>query len=64
VRVFADLVPGARVDSDPFTAQRLLRLELAAAALEPFRDLAAQLHVLARRRAAGTAREAGAAGFP
>ncbi|WP_462188414.1 methyltransferase domain-containing protein [Frankia sp. CcWB2] len=62
VRVFADLVPGALVDSDAFTAQRLLRLELAAAAREPFRDLAAQLHVLARRRAAGTACETGTAG--
>ncbi len=48
VRIFADLVPGERL-LDPLAARRLLRLELAAVGREPFRDLAAQLHVLARR---------------
>ncbi|WP_131747430.1 methyltransferase domain-containing protein [Frankia sp. Cppng1_Ct_nod] len=50
VRVFADLVPGALVDADPSAAERLLRLEIAASSRHPFRDLATQLHVLARRR--------------
>ncbi len=50
VRVFADLVPAATVDADPSAAQRLLQLEIAASSRAPFRDLAAQLHVLARRR--------------
>ncbi|WP_157892025.1 MULTISPECIES: class I SAM-dependent methyltransferase [Frankia] len=47
VRIFADLVPGERLP-DALAARRLLRLELAAAGREPFRALAAQLHVLAR----------------
>jgi len=50
VRVFADLVPGPLVDADPFAARRLLDLELAASARPPFRDLATQLHVVARRQ--------------
>ncbi|EIV93192.1 class I SAM-dependent methyltransferase [Frankia sp. QA3] len=48
VRIFADLVPGERLP-DSVAMRRLLRLELAAAGREPFRALAAQLHVLARR---------------
>jgi SAM-dependent methyltransferase len=46
VRVIADLVPGTLVDSD---AQALLNFELAAAGHPPFRDIATQLHLLARR---------------
>jgi S-adenosylmethionine-dependent methyltransferase len=46
VRVLADLVPPVVADSDP---QALLDLELAAAALPPYRDIAAQLHLFARR---------------
>nr|MDT0666645.1 SAM-dependent methyltransferase [Micromonospora sp. DSM 115978] len=50
VRVFADIVP-ERLASDPFAAGRLLELELAASTSPALRDLATQLHVLARRRA-------------
>lgn len=46
VRVFADLIPAAVADTDP---QALLDLELAAAAQPPYRDVAAQLHLFARR---------------
>ncbi|MGW4467663.1 methyltransferase domain-containing protein [Micromonospora sp. NBC_01796] len=46
VRVFADLIPAAAADGDP---QALLDLEIAAAALPPYRDMAAQLHLFARR---------------
>ncbi|MFC7548434.1 methyltransferase domain-containing protein [Plantactinospora sp. GCM10030261] len=46
VRVLADLLPAAAADGDPGT---LLDLELAAAARPPYRDIAAQLHLLARR---------------
>jgi len=49
VRVVADLVPGAVLDAEPGAAEALRELEAAAAALPPYRDLAAQLHVLARR---------------
>ena len=49
VRVLADLVPGAVLDAEPGAAEALRELELAAAALPPYRDVAAQLHVLARR---------------
>lgn len=45
VRVFVDLVPGSAVDS----TEELRRLEAEAAALPPYRDFAAQLHVIARR---------------
>ncbi|MEV0719144.1 methyltransferase domain-containing protein [Asanoa sp. NPDC050611] len=48
VRVVADLVPAAAADADP---QALLDLELAASASPPYRDIAAQLHLLARRPA-------------
>ncbi|MFC7758166.1 methyltransferase domain-containing protein [Catellatospora bangladeshensis] len=47
VRVVADLVPGVIADADP---ESLLAFELAAAALPPYRDVATQLHLLARRR--------------
>ncbi|GAB1645997.1 methyltransferase domain-containing protein [Krasilnikovia sp. MM14-A1259] len=46
VRVLADLLPAAVVESDP---QLLLDLESSLATQPPFRDIAAQLHVFARR---------------
>ncbi len=46
VRVLVDLLPAAVVEGDPAT---LLDLELAAASRPPFRDIAAQLHLFARR---------------
>jgi 2-polyprenyl-3-methyl-5-hydroxy-6-metoxy-1,4-benzoquinol methylase len=49
VRVVADLVPGALVDAVPGAADALRELELAVAPLPPYRDIATQLHVLARR---------------
>jgi SAM-dependent methyltransferase len=46
VRVVADLVPGSVADADP---PALLAFELAAANRAPYRDIATQLHLLARR---------------
>lgn len=46
VRVLVDLLPAAVVEADPLA---LLDLELAASARSPFRDMAAQLHLFARR---------------
>ena len=46
VRVVADLVPGMLADADP---EGLAGFELAASTLMPYRDLATQLHLLARR---------------
>ncbi len=46
VRVLADLLPPAVVEADP---QAMLDLELALSARPPFRDIAAQLHLFARR---------------
>jgi len=46
VRVLADLLPAAVVEEDP---QALLDLELALSARPPFRDIASQLHLFARR---------------
>nr|MDT0662072.1 methyltransferase domain-containing protein [Micromonospora sp. DSM 115978] len=46
VRVFADLIPAAVGEGDPAT---LLDLELGAASRPPYRDIAAQLHLFARR---------------
>jgi S-adenosylmethionine-dependent methyltransferase len=51
VRVVADLVPGAVLDAEPGAAAALLALERALSDRVPFRDLATQLHVLARRPA-------------
>ena len=48
-RVFADLVPGGLFDADPSAADALIALELEAAELPAFRDVATQLHVLGRR---------------
>jgi len=45
VRVLADLVSGAVADAAP---DALMEFELAAAARSPYRDIATQLHVLAR----------------
>lgn len=49
VRVFADLVPGVLVDTEPGALDALLRLELAAAQDPGFHAVATQLHVLAER---------------
>ncbi|MER5491858.1 MULTISPECIES: methyltransferase [unclassified Streptomyces] len=49
VRVFADLVPGVLVDTEPGALDALLRLEAAAAELDAFHAVATQLHVLAAR---------------
>jgi SAM-dependent methyltransferase len=46
VRVVSDLVPGAVADADPDT---LLAFELAAAELPPYRNIATQLHLYARK---------------
>jgi len=46
VRVIADLIPGAVADADP---EALISFELAASSLPPYRDIATQLHLLARK---------------
>jgi len=46
VRVVADLVPGAVADA---AGESLVSVELALAAVSPYRDIATQLHVLARK---------------
>jgi SAM-dependent methyltransferase len=46
VRVLADLLPAAVIEQDP---QALLDLEMVLAASPPFRDIASQLHLFARR---------------
>ena len=48
VRVAAALVPGALVDAEP---EAVRAFELAVSALPPYRDIATQLHVFARRPA-------------
>ena len=48
VRVFADLVPSRLVDGEPGRAEALVALEQAAAAHPALRDIATQLHLLAR----------------
>ncbi|MFV2121652.1 SAM-dependent methyltransferase, partial [Streptomyces sp. Act-28] len=50
VRVFADLVPGALVDTEPGAIEALNRLEAAVAELPAFHAVATQLHVLGERR--------------
>ncbi len=47
IRVFSSLLPGA--GADPAAAEALRELEEAAATCPPLRDIAARLHVLARR---------------
>ncbi len=49
VRVFADLVPGVLVDTEPGALEALLKLELAAAELPAFHSISTQLHILAQR---------------
>ncbi len=50
VRVLADLVPSAVLDTEPGAAAALLSLERALSERSPFRDVATQLHLLAQRR--------------
>jgi len=50
VRVVADLVPSAVLDTEPGAAAALLALERALSDRLPFRDVATQLHLLALRR--------------
>lgn len=48
VRIVTDLVPGALLDAEPGAPAALLRLERAAADHPALRDIATQLHLLAR----------------
>lgn len=48
VRIFSDLVPGGLLDLEPGNVEALLALEAAAADHPAFREVATQLHVLAR----------------
>jgi SAM-dependent methyltransferase len=50
VRVFADLVPGGLVDTEPGAMDALLKLEAVAAGLPAFHSVATQLHVLGEKR--------------
>ncbi|MFJ4919264.1 methyltransferase [Streptomyces sp. NPDC088725] len=50
VRVFADLVPGGLVDTEPGAMEALLKLEAAAAGLPAFHSIATQLHVLGEKQ--------------
>ena len=52
VRVFADLVPGVLVDTEPGALEALLKLEEAAAELPAFHSVATQLHVLGETQGA------------
>lgn len=49
VRTVSDLVPSAVLDLEPGAATSLLALERALSDTSPFRELATQLHVLARK---------------
>lgn len=49
VRVFADLVPGVLVDTEPGALDALLKLEAEAAEQPAFHSVATQLHVLAEK---------------
>ncbi|MBB0247156.1 methyltransferase domain-containing protein [Streptomyces alkaliphilus] len=51
VRIFADLVPGALVDSEPDALRELSRLEREAASHPAFRAIAAHLHLVAEKPA-------------
>jgi 2-polyprenyl-3-methyl-5-hydroxy-6-metoxy-1,4-benzoquinol methylase len=48
IRIVADLVPGAVAESEQ---EALLAFELALAQVPPYRDIATQLHLLARKQA-------------
>ncbi|MCX4663256.1 methyltransferase domain-containing protein [Streptomyces sp. SID4919] len=50
VRIFADLVPGVLVDTEPGALEALLKLEAAAAEQPAFHSVATQLHVLGTRQ--------------
>jgi S-adenosylmethionine-dependent methyltransferase len=50
VRIFADLVPGVLVDTEPGALEALLALEQAAAEQPAFHAVATQLHLLAELR--------------
>jgi SAM-dependent methyltransferase len=50
VRVFADLVPGVLVDTEPGALDALLKLEAAAAEMPSFHSVATQLHVLGEKQ--------------
>jgi S-adenosylmethionine-dependent methyltransferase len=50
IGVFRDLVPGAALDA-PGAREALARLEVACGQLSPFSDIAARVHLLARRSA-------------
>jgi SAM-dependent methyltransferase len=52
VRIFADLVPGVLVDTEPGALEALLKLEEAAAELPAFHSVATQLHVLGETQGA------------
>jgi SAM-dependent methyltransferase len=49
VRTVSDLVPSAVLDTEPGAAAALLALERTLSDLAPFRELATQLHLLARK---------------
>jgi len=49
VRAVSDLVPSAQLDAEPGAAAALLSLERALSGTSPFRELATQLHLLARK---------------
>ncbi|WP_445524141.1 methyltransferase [Streptomyces cyslabdanicus] len=55
VRIFADLVPGVLVDTEPGALDALLKLEAAAAERPAFHSVATQLHVLGESRGAAEA---------
>jgi len=48
-RVFADVVPGSLFDADPQSVDALMAVELEAAEVPALREIATQLHVLARQ---------------
>ncbi|MFF4826530.1 class I SAM-dependent methyltransferase [Streptomyces sp. NPDC001312] len=52
VRIFADLVPGVLVDTEPGALDALLKLEAAAAERPAFHSVATQIHVLGETRGA------------
>ncbi|MGP4113114.1 class I SAM-dependent methyltransferase [Streptomyces sp. 4N509B] len=49
IRIFADLVPGALVDTEPDALRALTRLEAEAAGMPAFQAVAAELHVVAEQ---------------
>jgi hypothetical protein len=49
IRIFADLVPGALVDTEPEALRALTRLEAEAAVVPAFQAVAGEIHMLAER---------------